>query len=48
MEAARVQSGRTGVLQDAGLPVVWQFTEAFDAVLADAGIEMVKIPPPSP
>jgi putative transposase len=25
-----------------------QFTEAFDAVLADAGIEVVKIPPRSP
>ncbi len=25
-----------------------QFTEAFDAVLADAGIEAVKIPPRSP
>ena len=25
-----------------------QFTEAFDAVLADAGIEVVKIPPHSP
>ena len=25
-----------------------QFTEAFDAVLADAGIEVVKIPPQSP
>jgi putative transposase len=25
-----------------------QFTEAFDAVLADAGIEAVKIPPQSP
>jgi len=26
----------------------WQFTEAFDAVLASAGIEVVKIPPRSP
>ena len=25
-----------------------QFTDAFDAVLADAGIEAVKIPPRSP
>jgi hypothetical protein len=25
-----------------------QFTEAFDAVLADTGIEAVKIPPRSP
>ncbi len=25
-----------------------QFTEAFDAVLAGAGINVVKIPPPSP
>jgi putative transposase len=25
-----------------------QFTEAFDAVLADAGIEVVRIPPRSP
>ena len=25
-----------------------QFTEAFDAVLADAGIQVVKIPPRSP
>ena len=28
--------------------VSWQFTTAFDAVLADAGIEVVKIPPRSP
>ena len=26
----------------------WQFTETFDALLADAGIEAVKIPPRSP
>lgn len=26
----------------------WQFTGAFDAVLAEAGIEVVKIPPRSP